>query len=157
VIDPVAAGLVRSLARPGGNVTGLISFEFSMGGKRLQTLKEIFPQLVHAAVLYKPKTAPYAGPPLPSIAAAAPSFAIEPTDTPVQDAAELERALDVFVQKPSGGLLVLPDASTLVYRNLIIAYAAQHQMPAVYPFRDFAVGGGLVSYGTDTAETHRQV
>src|SRR5262249_53750084 len=73
------------------------------------------------------------------------------------DAAELERALDVFVQKPSGGLLVLPDASTLVYRNLIIAYAAQHQMPAVYPFRDFAVGGGLVSYGTDTAETHRQV
>jgi putative ABC transport system substrate-binding protein len=157
VIDPVAAGFVNSLARPGGNLTGITNFEFTMGGKWLETLKEISPQLARVAVLYDPKTAPYAGSLLRSIAAAAPSFAIEPTDTPVQDAGETERAIEGFAQKPDGGLLVLPDVSTLFYRDLIITRAAQHRLPAVYPFRYFATSGGLVSYGIDSVDTYRQV
>jgi ABC-type uncharacterized transport system substrate-binding protein len=156
VIDPVAARFVTSLARPGGNVTGITNFEFTVGGKWLETLKEISPQLVRVAVLYNPKTAPYAGSLLRSIASAAPSFAMELTDTPVQDAVEIERAIDEFAQTPNGGLLVLPDSTTLLHRDLIIARAAHHRLPAIYPFRYFALNGGLVSYGTDAAETHRQ-
>jgi putative tryptophan/tyrosine transport system substrate-binding protein len=121
----IGVGFVNSFARPGGNVTGITNFEFTMGGKWLGTLKEISPQLTRAAVLYNPKTAPYAGLLLRSIAAAAPSFAMEPIDTPVQDAAEIERAISAFVQKPNSGLLVLPDASTLLHRDLIIALATQ--------------------------------
>jgi putative ABC transport system substrate-binding protein len=157
VIDPVAAGFVTSLARPGGNLTGITNFEFTMGGKWLEILKEISPQLARVAVLYNPKTAPYAGSLLRSVAAAAPSFAMEPTDTPVQDAAEIERAIDAFAQKSNGGLLVLPDSGILLHRDLIIARAAQHRLPAVYPFRYFAVSGGLVSYGIDAADAYRQV
>jgi putative ABC transport system substrate-binding protein len=157
VVDPIAAGFVTSLARPGGNLTGITNFEFTMGGKWLETLKEISPQLVRVAVLYNPKTAPYAGSLLRSVAAAASSFAMEPTDTPVQDASETERAIDQFAQKSNSGLLVLPDASTLFHRDLIIARAAQNRLPAVYPFRYFAVNGGLVSYGIDAADTYRQV
>jgi putative tryptophan/tyrosine transport system substrate-binding protein len=152
VIDPVAAGFVTSLARPGGNLTGITNFEFTVGGKWLETLKEILPQLARVAVLYNPKTAPYA----PSFEAAAPSFAMEAINTPTQDSAETERAIDAFAQKPNSGLLVLPDASTLLDRDLIIARAAQHRLPAVYPFRYFAVNGGLASYGIDAADTHRQ-
>jgi len=157
VVDPIGTRFVNSLARPGGNITGITNFEFTMGGKWLETLKEISPQVARVAVLYNPKTAPYAGLLLKSIAAAAHSFAIEPTDTPVQDAAEIEHSIDAFVQKPNGGLLVLPDASTLLHRDLIIARAAQHQLPAVYPFRYFTVSGGLVSYGTDAAHAHQQI
>ncbi len=157
VVDPVAAGFVTSLARPGGNLTGITNFEFSMGGKWLETLKEISPQLARVAVLYNPKTAPYAGVLLRSVAAAAPSFAIELTDTPLQDTAETGHAIDTFAQQSNGGLLVLPDASTLFHRDLIIARAAQHRLPAVYPFRYFAVSGGLVSYGINAADTYRQV
>ena len=134
VIDPVASGFVTSLARPGGNITGITNFEFTVGGKWLETLKEIFPQLVRVAVLYNPQTAPYAGPLLRSIASAAPSFEIEASDTPIQDAAEIGRAIDGFTQKPNSGLLVLPDSTTLLHRDLIIARAAQHRLPAVYPF-----------------------
>jgi ABC-type uncharacterized transport system substrate-binding protein len=157
VIDPVALGFVTSLARPGGNVTGITTFEFTMGGKWLEILKEISPQLARVAVLYNPKTAAFAGSLLRSIAAAAPSFAMELTDTPVQDAAETGRAIDAFAQRSNGGLLVLPDVSNLLHRDLIIARAAHHRLPAIYPFRYFAVSGGLVSYGTDAADAHRQI
>jgi putative ABC transport system substrate-binding protein len=157
VIDPVAAGFITSLARPGGNLTGITNFEFSMGSKWLETLKEISPQVAHVAVLYNPKTAPFAGILLRSIAAAAASFAMEPIDAPVQNATETERAIETCAQKSNGGLLVLPDASTLFHRDLIIARAVQHRLPAVYPFRFFAAKGGLVSYGIDTTEAYRQV
>jgi ABC-type uncharacterized transport system substrate-binding protein len=156
VIDPVAAGFVASLARPGGNVTGITNFEFTIGSKWLETLKEISPQLARVAVLYNPKTAPYAGSLLRSIASAAPSFLIEPIDIPIPDPAEIEHAIDGFAQKPDSGLLVLPDSTTLLHRDLIIARAAQRRLPAIYPFRYFALDGGLVSYGTDAADTHRQ-
>jgi putative tryptophan/tyrosine transport system substrate-binding protein len=157
VVDPIGVGFVKSFARPGGNVTGITNFEPTMGGKWLGILKEMSPHLTRAAVLYNPKTAPYAGLLLRSIADAAPSFAIEPIDAPVQDADEIDRAIGAFVQKPNGGLLVLPDASTLLYRELIIARAAQHRVPAVYPFRYFTNSGGLVSYGTDAVYAHQQI
>jgi putative tryptophan/tyrosine transport system substrate-binding protein len=156
VVDPVAAGFVTSLSRPGGNLTGITNFEFTMGSKWLETLKEISPQLARVAVLYNSKTAPYAGM-LRSVTAAAPSFAIELTDIDFQDAAGIERAVDAFAQKPNGGLLVLPDVSTLHHRDLIIARAAQRRLPAVYPFRFFSASGGLVSYGIDAADTYRQI
>jgi putative tryptophan/tyrosine transport system substrate-binding protein len=157
VFDPVVAGFVTSLARPGANLTGITNFEFTMGGKWLEILKEISPQLTRVAVLYNPKTAPYAGLLLRSIAVAAPSFAVDPTDNPVQDVAEAERAIDALAQKSNGGLLVLPDVSNLVHRDRIIARTAKHRLPAVYPFRFFAISGGLVSYGTDAVDVHRQV
>ena len=120
VTDPVAAGLATSLTRPGGNITGVTNFEFSMGGKWLETLKEISPQIARVAVLYDPSTAPYAGLLLSSIAAAAPSLAMETVETPVQDVTETERAIEAFAQKSNGGLLVLPDAGTTVRRDIII-------------------------------------
>jgi putative tryptophan/tyrosine transport system substrate-binding protein len=157
VVDPVAAGFVASLARPGGNLTGITNFEFSMGGKWLQILKDISPRLARVAVLYNPETAPYAGSLLRSVEAAAPAFAMEPTDTPVRDKVGTERAIDAFAQGSNGGLLVMPDVSTLLHRDLIISRAAQHRLPAVYPFRFFAASGGLVSYGVEAADTYRQI
>jgi ABC-type uncharacterized transport system substrate-binding protein len=156
VIDPVAAGFVASLARPAGNITGVTNFEFTMGGKWLETLKDVLPSLVRVAVVYNPKTAPYAQSLLRSIAAAAPSFAVELIDTPVQEATEIERAIDTFGRAPNAGLIVLPDATTLVHRELIIARAARYRLPAIYPFRYFAASGGLMSYGTDAIDAHRQ-
>jgi putative ABC transport system substrate-binding protein len=155
VIDPVTAGFATSLARPGGNITGVTNFEFSMGGKWLETLKEFSPQIIRVAVIYYPKTAPYAGLLLRSIAAAAPSFAMEIVETPIHEAAETERAIEAFAQKLNGGLIVLPDATTTLHRNVIIARAAQHRLPAIYPFRHFAVSGGLASYGINPIEAHR--
>ena len=156
VIDPVSAGFVASLARPAGNFTGVTNFEFSMGGKWLETLKDVSPQLVRAAAIYSPRTAPYAGSLLRSLTTAAPAFAVELIDTPVRDVAEIERAIDTFVRAPNGGLIVFPDATTLTHRELIIERAAQYRLPAIYPFRYFIVSGGLMSYGTDGIDTHRQ-
>jgi putative ABC transport system substrate-binding protein len=157
VTDPVAAGLATSLARPGGNITGVTNFEFSMGGKWLETLKEISPQIARVAVLYDPSTAPYAGLLLSSIAAAAPSLAMETVEIPVQDVTETERAIEAFAQKSNGGLLVLPDAGTTVRRDIIITRTAQHRLPAIYPLRSFAVSGGLASYGINPIQAHRQI
>ena len=157
VTDPVAAGLATSLTRPGGNITGVTNFEFSMGGKWLETLKEISPQIARVAVLYDPSTAPYAGLLLSSIAAAAPSLAMETVETPVQDVTETERAIEAFAQKSNGGLLVLPDAGTTVRRDIIITRTAQHRLPAIYPLRSFAVSGGLASYGINPIQAHRQI
>jgi putative tryptophan/tyrosine transport system substrate-binding protein len=157
VIDPVAAGFVTSLSRPGGNLTGITNFEFAMGSKWLEILKEISPQLARVAVLYNPKTARYAGMLSSVTAAAASSLAIELTDTPFQDAGVIERAIDAIAQKSNGGLLVLPDVSTLKHRDLIIARTAQRRLPAVYPFRFFSVNGGLVSYGIDVTASYRQI
>jgi putative tryptophan/tyrosine transport system substrate-binding protein len=157
VVDPVAAGFVSSIARPGGNLTGITNFEFAMGGKWLEILKEISPELARVAVLYNAKTAPYAPSLLSSITTGAPSFTITVIDSPAQDYAEIERAIDSLAQESNAGLLVLPDVSTLSYRDLIIARATQHRLPAVYPFRFFAVRGGLVSYGIDAADTYRQI
>jgi putative ABC transport system substrate-binding protein len=157
VIDPVALGFAASLAHPGGNITGITNFEFSMGSKWLEILKGIGPQVSRVSVLYFPKTAPYAALLLRSVATAASSFGAEAIDTPVRDVGEMEHAIDRFAQQRNGALLVLPDASTSLNRDAIIARAAQNRLPALYPFRQFVVGGGLVSYGIDPNYAFRQV
>jgi len=155
VTDPVTSGLVTSLAAPGGNVTGFTNFEFTMGGKWLEVLKQGAPHVAKVALIYNPKTTPYAGY-LKSIEASAPSLGVELTARGVGDVTEIARAIEVIGAASSGGLIVLPDFFTAANHELIIALAAQHRVPAVYPYRYFAVDGGLMSYGVNTAEEFRR-
>jgi putative tryptophan/tyrosine transport system substrate-binding protein len=156
VVDPIGSGLVASLARPGGNFTGLIHFEPSMAGKWLEMLKEIAPSVVRVAILYSPETLPSYALYVRVVEAAAPSFAITPVTTPANNAAEIERAIDAFAREPNGGLIVLPDATPVVNRGLIVALAARDHLPAVYPFGFFARDGGLMSYGVDADDRFRE-
>jgi len=157
VTDPVGSGFVSNLARPGGHVTGFTSFEFSIGSKWLETLKQIAPAVRRVAVVFNPDTAPFA--PLfwqPVVDAGARSFAVAPMQMPVRDGRELAGEIEAFAREPDGGLMVLPDVSTANNRDLIIALAARHRLPAVYPFRYFAASGGLLSYGSDMADVFRR-
>jgi putative tryptophan/tyrosine transport system substrate-binding protein len=156
VTDPVGQGLVSNLARPGGNVTGFMTFEFSMGSKWLQILKEVAPAVKRVAAVFNPATAPFAELFWPSIEAAASSFSINPNKAPVSDIGDIEKTIEGFAREPNGALLVLPDTSTTGHRDLIIALASGHRLPAVYPLRIFADGGGLLSYGTDVADILRR-
>jgi putative tryptophan/tyrosine transport system substrate-binding protein len=149
IVDPLGRGLISNMARPGGNVTGFLNFEFSMGGKWLELLKQMVPDVKRVALLFNPDTAPYAGSFMRVAEAAAPSFGVEPIAAGVRDEGELERAVADCAAKPAGGLIVLPDAFTTNHRELIVALAARHRLPAVYPLRVFAVSGGLVSNGGD--------
>ena len=157
VTDPVGSGFVPNLGRPGGHVTGFTLFEFSIGSKWLEVLKEIAPAVKRVAVVFSPDTAPFA--PLfwqPVVDAAARSFAVAPMQMPVRDGRELAGEIEAFAREPEGGLMVLPDVSTANNRDLIIALAARHRLPAVYPFRYFATSGGLFSYGSDMADVFRR-
>ena len=156
VTDPIGQGFVSNLAHPGGNVTGFTSFEFSIGTKWLEALKEIAPRVKRVAVIFNPETAPFADLFWRPLEAAAPSFAVAPISAGVRNTDELERMADAFAREPNGGLVVLPDVSTTNHRGLIIALAARHHLPAVYPFRYFATSGGLLSYGTDVADVFRR-
>jgi putative ABC transport system substrate-binding protein len=156
VTDPVGNGFLPNLARPGGNTTGFTNFEFSIGGKWLQMLKEIAPRTRRVGVIFNPNTAPYAKSFTQLMETAAQTLSIEQLAMPVQDTAAVEDTIDAVAHEPSSGLIVLPDASTVVYRDAIIAGAARHRLPAVYPFRFFAVSGGLLSYGTDVADAFRR-
>jgi putative tryptophan/tyrosine transport system substrate-binding protein len=156
VVDPIGSGLVASLARPGGNFTGFIHFEPSMAGKWLEMLKQVAPSIVRVAILYSPKTLSPYGVYVRAVEAAAPSFAIKPVTTPANDAAEIERAIDAFAGEPNGSVIVLPDATPVVNRGLIVALAARDRLPAVYPFGFFARDGGLMSYGVDPDDRYRQ-
>jgi putative ABC transport system substrate-binding protein len=157
VVDPVGQGLVPNLAHPGGNVTGFTSFEFSIGTKWLEALKQTAPRVTRVALLFNPKSAPYADLFLRPVEAAAPSFSVSPIAAAVRDPADVDRVFDALAREPSGGLMVLPDISMTNYRERIIALAARHRVPAIYPFRFFAESGGLMSYGTDVAEVFRRV
>ena len=155
ISDPVGTGFVESLARPGGNVTGFTNFEYAMGQKWLQTLKEIAPNITRAAIITNPKnpnTALY----LHAIEPAATSFALQLAVTPVNDAAEIERTIEAFAGQSNGGLLVMPDPVTITNRDLIVALAARHRLPAAYPYRVFVASGGLLSYGTDRIDIYRR-
>jgi putative tryptophan/tyrosine transport system substrate-binding protein len=156
VVDPVGSGFVSSLARPGGNVTGFITFEFSMGGKWLQTLKQIAPRVKRVALVFNPDTAPFGRSFVKVVEDAAPSFAVEATALPVRADAEIERAVAAFATRPDGGLIVLPDIFNTSHRETIVALAARHGLPAVYPFRYYATSGGLVSDGVDEADLYRR-
>jgi ABC-type uncharacterized transport system substrate-binding protein len=155
VVDPVGAGFVESLARPGGNATGFVLYEYGMSAKWLELLKEIVPLLKLAAVLRDPAIASGAGQ-YAVIQAAAPSFGVELRAVGVGNAGEIERAITAFARSSNGGLIVTGSALALVHRDLIITLAARHRLPAVYSFRYFAASGGLISYGPDTTEPFRR-
>ena len=156
VTDPVGASLVDSLARPGGNATGFMIYEYSFGGKRLELLKQIAPGVTRVAVLRDPSN-PAGGAEFAAIQALAQSLKLDvsPVDTR-RDAGEIERAITTFARTANGGLIVTPNASASVHRDLIVALAARHRLPAVYPFRYHADGGGLVSYGPDVVDQCRR-
>jgi len=151
VVDPVGAGFIASMARPGGNVTGFTQFEYEMSGKWLELLKEMSPNVTQAAIIRDTTIAAGAGQ-LRAIEAVAPSMGIELRSVAVPDAGEIERALTEFARMPNGSLIVTGSASTLVHRNLIIALAARHRLPAVYFQSSFVEHGGLMSYGIDLVE-----
>jgi putative tryptophan/tyrosine transport system substrate-binding protein len=156
VTDPVGQGLVSNLANPGGNMTGFTSFEFSIGTKWLEALKQTAPRVTRVALVFNPKSAPYADLFVRPVEAAASSFSVSPIAAAVRDPADVDRVFDALAREPSGGLMVLPDISMTNYRETIIALAARHRVPAIYPFRFFAESGGLMSYGTDVAEVFRR-
>ena len=156
VTDPIGNGFVPNLARPGGYLTGFTSFEFTVGSKWLEALKHVAPAVQRVALIFNPDTAPFAHLFWQPVVEAAPAFDVEPIQTPVRDAGEIKHALETFAREANGGLMVLPDVSTTNYRDLIIALAARHRLPAVYPFRYFAASGGLMSYGSDLADVYRR-
>jgi putative ABC transport system substrate-binding protein len=149
VHNPVAQGFVPSLTHPGGNITGFSAFESSVGGKWLELLKEVAPRVVRVGLLFNPKTAPYANDFLRSFEAAASAFAVAATPTPIHDTSQLERVVSAIAAEPGAGLITLPDTFITVHRDLVISLAARLHLPAIYPFRYFAVSGGLVSYGLE--------
>jgi putative tryptophan/tyrosine transport system substrate-binding protein len=153
VADPVEAGFIASLARPGGNLTGLLGIEASIAGKWLTMLKEIAP-VTRVALIANPKN--IFGYFLQAAEPLARSLAIELVPSPVANAAEIERAIESFAREPNGGLVLPPDATTSVHRDLIIALAVRHRLPAVYALRPFVTAGGLMSYGTDFTTQNRE-
>jgi putative ABC transport system substrate-binding protein len=155
VADPVGAGFVDSLSRPGGNATGFIQFEYSLSGKWLELLKQIAPGVTRAAVLRDPAITAGIGQ-FAVIQSVAPSIGMEVSPVNVRDAAEIERAVAAFARSSNGGLIVTASALSAVHRNLIILLAARHKLPAVYYRRGFVTGGGLISYGYDDVDQYRR-
>jgi putative ABC transport system substrate-binding protein len=153
--DPIANGFVASLSQPGGNATGFINLEASMGGKWLELLKEIAPGVKRVAFLFNPTTAPYAEYFLNSFKAAAASFAVEAIATPVRDRSELESVVAAHARAPDGGLIIMPDSFLNVHRAEITSLATRYRVPAVYPYRFFTELGGLMSYGNDPLDNYR--
>jgi putative ABC transport system substrate-binding protein len=155
VIDPVGAGFVDNLARPGGNSTGFTLFEFGMSGKWLELLKEVVPGLRRVAVLRDAAIGSGTGQ-LAAIQAVAPSFGIELSPVGVRDAGEIEGAVTRFSSTPGGGLIVTASTLALVHRDLIIALAERHRLPAIYGDRVLVAAGGLISYGPDRVDPFRR-
>jgi putative tryptophan/tyrosine transport system substrate-binding protein len=155
VPDPVGAGFVENLARPGGNATGFTTFEYSIGAKWLELLKEIAPNVKRAAVIRNTEeaagTAQFA-----AVQAVAPALGVEVSPIGMRDMPEIERATMAFARGPKGGLIVTANAFGVVHRELIIALAARHQLPAIYPQRLFVTEGGLISYGPNFVDQYRQ-
>ncbi|MFZ0348646.1 MAG: ABC transporter substrate-binding protein, partial [Pseudolabrys sp.] len=155
VIDPVGAGFVDSLARPGGNATGFTVFEYGMSGKWLELLKQIAPGVTRAAVLRDPTIASGIGQ-FAAVQAVAPSLGVDLSAVDVRDAGEIERAVTAFARSSNDGLIVTASALATRHRDLIIALAARLRLPAVYPYRFFVTIGGLISYGPDFVDQYRQ-
>jgi putative ABC transport system substrate-binding protein len=155
-IDPVGGGWVESLSRPGTNATGFASFEFSMSGKWLELLKEIAPGVKRVAVIRDPSVPAGSGG-LAAIQTVAPSLGVELTPVGVRDGDEIERAITTFARASNGALIMVgPISSVQRHRDLIIALAVRHRLPAVYPNRPFVISGGLMSYGPDPIHSYRR-
>ena len=155
VSDPIGSGFVASLARPGSNITGLQSYEASITGKWLAILREIAPRLTRAALVANPKTTAYDHF-LRGAEAAATSLGIELLPYPVKNAADIESTIESVARVPDVGLVLPPDITTNLHRDLIITLAARYGLPAVYAYREFVLAGGLVAYSNDTIEQYRQ-
>jgi putative tryptophan/tyrosine transport system substrate-binding protein len=153
VAEPVESGFVQTLARPGGHITGFTNFEASIGGKWLQLLKEADPRIVRVAIIYNPQTAPFAALFLRSVQSAAATLSAQVVDMPVQDDADIETAVPMFTREPGGGLIAIPDSFTVGRRDVIIALAARHRLPALYSAPSFTSSGGLMAYAVDTRDT----
>jgi putative tryptophan/tyrosine transport system substrate-binding protein len=154
VSDPVTAGVVQSLARPGSNLTGFTNFEPSIASKWLELLKRIAPNITRVAYLFNPNTAPlvYAR----AVEAAAPVSSVKSFAAAIHNTNEMEHVIEQFARESDGALLVLPDLFTATHRQSIIVLAARHRLPTVYPARYFVASGGLMSYGIELLETYRQ-
>jgi ABC-type uncharacterized transport system substrate-binding protein len=155
VLDPVGAGFVESLARPGGNVTGFVSFEYSMAGKWLETLTQIAPHVTRIAGV-RDLASPSEMGMLGAIQAVLPAFSRPFTVVGGRDAAEFERSIEMFAREPNGGMIILPSPNTLVHRQVIMALAARYRLPAIYPYGFFAREGGLMSYGIVPSDNFRR-
>jgi putative tryptophan/tyrosine transport system substrate-binding protein len=153
--DPVGAGIVDSLARPGGNVTGFTSYEYGISGKWLELLKQIAPGVTRAAVIRDPAASGGIGQ-FAAIQSVAPSLGVEVSPVNVRDAGEIERAVTAFVRSSNGGLIVTGSALAFVHRNLLVTLAARHKLPAVYWIRSLVTDGGLISYGPDIIDQYRR-
>ena len=152
--DPVAAGFVASLARPGGNATGFTQVEYGTDAKWLELLKEIMPRMTRAAFLRDPAIPEGIGQ-FAVIQSVAPSFGVEVSPVDIRDAGDIQRAVMAFARSSNGGLIVTSSGLANVHRELITKVAAQHRLPAVYSNRVFVTGGGLISYGADSIDPHR--
>jgi putative ABC transport system substrate-binding protein len=158
VADPVGAGVVESISHPGGNSTGFVNFEPTIGGKWLELLREVAPKIEHVAILLNPKTYPggLGGVQVRFAKSAAPSFNMTAVETPFSTAGDIESTLATLARDPSAGLLVMPDTSTLVHSTLIVELARRYRIVAVYPYGYYARGGGLLSYGTNLSDLYLQ-
>jgi putative tryptophan/tyrosine transport system substrate-binding protein len=155
VVDPVGAGFVASLARPGGNATGFTMFEYGLSGKWLELLKQIAPSTTRAAVLRDPAVASGIGQ-FAAVQAVAPSLGVELSPVDARDAPEIERAVTAFARSGNAGLIVTPSPVANRHRDLIVMLAAQHRLPAVYAWRYYVTAGGLISYGPDSIDQYRR-
>jgi len=156
VADPVGSGLVASFPQPGGNITGFVNFEGSLGGKWLELLREIAPGVHRVAFLFNPTTAPFAEYFLGPFKAAARSFAVDAIASPVRDVSELESAVATLAREPNGGLIAMPETFLNVHRSELLLLAANRRLPAIYGYRFFAELGGLVSFGPDPLNNFRR-
>jgi len=156
VTDPVGQGLVESLAHPGGNITGFAVFEFSLGAKWLEALRQIAPNLKRVTTIFNPKTAPYYPLYLRAIEKAASSMNVEAIAIEVHDETEIERTINTLGREPDSGLIAMPDSFNMAHRQTIIASAGQYHLPAIYYFPLFASDGGLISYGPDETDMFRR-
>src|SRR5262249_6121974 len=152
VTDPVAQGIVESLARPGGNITGITIFEPEIGGKWVHVLKEIAPGTARVAVIFNPDTAPYYRLYMRAIEAAALSLTMKAFEAPAHNRAEIEAAISALAREPAGGVIAMSDGFTVVHSDLIIALAARYRLPAAYSFGFEVTNGGLISYGVDLTD-----
>ena len=155
VPDPVKLGFAASLARPGGNITGFTTYEYSMGGKWVELLKDTAPGTVRVAVIVDP-TNPSHPEYVQALEASASLLNVQVVIASLRGAADIEGTIDEFARQPNGALVVLPSAPAITHRDRLISLAAQHRLPAVYPYRLFASAGGFMSYGIDLADTYRR-
>jgi putative tryptophan/tyrosine transport system substrate-binding protein len=156
VSDPVGSGFAASLSNPGGNITGFINMEASLSGKWVELIREIAPQVSRMAIVFNPQTAPFARYYLDTFRSAATALSVESIEAPVHSPAEIEAVMTQLGRETATGIVVMPDTSMVVYRDMIISLAERYRMPTIYPLRVFVIDGGLISYGMDYPEMFRK-